>query len=176
VVATFNATAREFGIVSSTNFLTHFGTGHQEDHPDVVFYRAGEGQKPLVIDVTVRHQAEHSEDAFTKARSVKMRKYQNWFQNEIEFQPFLMSSLAHMPKESEAIIRGLGKHALPGFTHAALRRVKCATIASSALRRSMLHAKNTHARSAASHATTLSLDTALTTATPLPPPPPLFSF
>ena len=157
VATALNSAARRYGVVSSMDFFANFGTPYSDDRPDIVFYRLGEEKLPLVVDLTVRHHAQGRdaiENALTRGAQVKKRKYRDWFANEVEFEPLVFSTLATMPPPTFKVIKEISKHALPGFVHHAIRRVKCAILSETALRRRVLSAR--FASTAAQQATVAS--------------------
>jgi hypothetical protein len=175
VVSALNAAARRFGVVSSTNFFSNFGTGHNDDHPDVVFYRTSADKPPLVVDVTVRHQPQrdtpeaHPRNHVRHGASEKIAKYRNWFAGDVEFHPLAFSTHAHMPTKTYEVLREVGRYALPGFVPHAVRRIKCAIVSEASLRRKVLLARFGSLTQSAAHAVATSV-TGRTTSSTLPDP------
>jgi len=142
VVSALNSAARRYGVVSSTNFFSNFGSLPHEDKPDIVFYRTSDEKKALVVDVTVRHTNQTTyTSAIDEGCATKIAHYKDWFPDDVEFHPLPFSAVANIPTRSMDILKEISLYGLSGFAQHAVRRIKCAIVACASLRRRVLAAR-----------------------------------
>jgi hypothetical protein len=144
VLAAMRATALDYGLSATDNFFTALGVWRKEKQPDILFYRTGTDDRPLVLDIAVPHQSLNlTFDACQKTFAVKRRKYERWNDDAVEFAPFIVSTIASLHPMSWKVLQRLESCAARrGFARDCAARIKIALASFEVYRRHALNIRH----------------------------------
>lgn len=134
-----------FGIITTTNFFL-LGVGAKQKRPDLIIFRGKTRENPLVIDVSVCHQAaKHNYNTMAQRHSSKMRKYKSQFLGEATFHPFVVSTRATFEDRTSKLIPQIAEQAVrKGFARELSNRIKVALLEYEVFRRKALNLRKTN--------------------------------
>jgi hypothetical protein len=138
-------TCNAFGIITTTNFFL-LGVGAKQKRPDLIIFRGKTNEVPLVLDVSVCHQAaKHTYNSLGHRHNQKNRKYKSMFNGEAHFHPFVVSTRATFEDRTSKIITTIAEQAIrKGFARELSNRIKVALLEYEVFRRKALNLRKTN--------------------------------